>query len=294
MLDNSIIITGKRAICHSHAKINLTLDVLSKLDNGYHTIESIMQTVSLFDLVIVDKTNHGYSIATNLKYLPTNNKNIAYKAMEAFFTTTQIKGGAKVMIHKNIPVSAGMAGGSTNCAAVLCALNRLFDYPLSDFELLELGKTLGADVPYCMTGSTQLCEGIGEKLTLLPSAPRMWILLVKPPINISTALIYEQIDNKIIDKHPNTNAMIDALKNGDIKNIANNLCNVMESVTCDMHPIIGGIKNKMMLNGALGSLMSGSGPTVFGIFDDEKKAKASADSFAFQFKDVFLVNTVDL
>ncbi len=294
MLDNSIVITGSRAICRSHAKINLTLDVLSKLDNGYHTIKTIMQTVSLFDLIIIDKTDIGISLTTNLKYLPTNSKNIAYKAAEVFFSTAKIKGGAKIMIHKNIPVSAGLAGGSGNCAVVLCALNRLYNSPLSDKELLDLGKTLGADVPYCMTGSTQLGEGIGEILTPLPNAPRMHIVLVKPPISISTAAIYEHIDNIEISVRPDTDVMIEAIENRDTKAIAQNLCNVMESVSSKMHPVIREIKSKIISYGAMGALMSGSGPTVFGIFDDEKKAKVCADSFTRQYKDVFLVNTVEL
>ncbi len=294
MLDNSIVITGKRAICRSHAKVNLTLDVLSKLDNGYHTIKTIMQTVSLFDLIIIDKIESGISLSTNLKYLPVNSKNIAYKAAEVFFNKAKIKGGAKIMIHKNIPVSAGLAGGSGNCAVVLCALNRLYNSPLSDAELLKLGKSLGADVPYCMSGSTQLSEGIGEILTPLPSAPRMHMVLVKPPISISTAAIYEHIDNVEISVRPDTDAMIKALKNGDIKVIAQNLCNVMESVSSNMHPVIKEIKSKMLSYGAMGALMSGSGPTVFGIFDDDKKAKNCADGFTHQYKDVFLVNTVEL
>ncbi len=294
MLDSCITITGRRAVCRSHAKINLTLDVLSKLDNGYHTIKTIMQTVSLFDLIVIDKTNSSISLSTNLKYLPTNNKNIAYKAAQAFFSTAKINGGAKIMIHKNIPVSAGLAGGSGNCAVVLCALNRLYGSPLSDTELLKLGKSLGADVPYCMSGSTQLCEGIGEILTPLPSVPKMCILMVKPPINISTAAIYEHIDNFKISVRPDTDKMIEAIKSKDVQTIANNLCNVMESVSSNMHPVINDIKNTMLKCDALGSLMSGSGPTVFGIFDDEKKAKICTDRFLHQYKDVFLVSTVEL
>lgn len=292
MLYDHIVITGQRAMGRSYAKINLTLDVLSRLENGYHEVEMIMQTVSLFDLIIVDKTKSGISISTNLKYLPINEKNIAYKAATAFFSASKISSGVKIMIHKNIPVAAGLAGGSGNAAVVLCALNMLFGMPLSDKTLLDIGASLGADVPYCMIGGTQLSQGIGEKLSPLPNVPKMTILLVKPPINISTAAIYSEIDTAPIDTHPDTEKMINAIKCGDIKAISDNLCNVMESVTCSMHPVIRGIKKKMILNGALGALMSGSGPTVFGIFDDFKKAKASADSFAYQYKDVYLVNTI--
>lgn len=293
MLEKDTVITGKRAISRSYAKINLTLDVLSRRENGYHDIKMIMQTVSLFDLIIVDKTHSDISISTNLRYLPNNEKNIAYKAADVFFRETGIKGGVKIMIHKNIPVAAGLAGGSGNCAAVLTAMNMLYSNPLSKKRLMEIGATLGADVPYCFDGSTQLAEGIGEILSPLPKMSDAYILLVKPPINVSTAAVYEEIDSAPIDARPDTDAMLLSLKNGDIKGIADNLCNVMESVTVKMHPIIGGIKTKMLMNGALGAVMSGSGPTVFGIFDDFEKAKKSADSFSLQFKDVFLTKVLN-
>lgn len=293
MLSNDIVITGKRAIARSYAKINLTLDVLSRRADGYHDIKMIMQTVSLFDLVLVDKADSDISISTNLRYLPCNEKNIAYKAADAFFNKTGIKSGAKIMIHKNIPVAAGLAGGSGNCAAVLSALNMLFLNPLTNEELIAIGGDLGADVPYCFDGGTQLAEGIGEILTKLPPMPDAYILLVKPPVNVSTGAIYEQIDSASVISHPDTEGMIDALNANDIHSVANKLCNVMEKVTQQMHPIIGGIKQKMILNGALGAVMSGSGPTVFGIFDDFLTAKKSADSFSMQFKDVFLTRVLN-
>ena len=292
MLSDEIVITGKRAIARSYAKINLTLDVLGRRDNGYHDVEMVMQTVSLFDLLIIDKSNGGIKISTNLGYLPSNEKNIAYKAAAAFFDYTHINGSVRIIIHKNIPVAAGLAGGSGNAAAVLCALDKLYSTQLSLEQLCEIGAKLGADVPYCIMGKTALAQGIGEILTPLPSAPKMTILMVKPPVNISTAAIYELIDNEVQQKRPDTQAMIKALESKDIHGIADNLCNVMESVTGRLCPVVGGIKKKMMLNGAIGALMSGSGPTVFGIFDDYEKAKASHDSFAYQYKDVFLVETL--
>ncbi len=292
MLAKDTVITGRRAISRSYAKINLTLDVLSRRADGYHDIKMIMQTVSLFDLILVDRIrDKRISIATNLRYLPNNDKNIAYKAADAFLNKTGLDGGVKIMIHKNIPVAAGLAGGSGNCAAVLTAMNMLCGNALSDQELKTLGASLGADVPYCFNGGTQMAEGIGEKLTSLTAIPDAYILLVKPPINVSTASIYEQIDSAPISVRPNTKAMEQALCENNIQGVADNLCNVMESVTEKMYPIIGGIKHKMMLNGALGAIMSGSGPTVFGIFDDYKTAKASANSFSLQFKDVFLTQT---
>ena len=292
MLADETVITGNRAITRSFAKINLTLDVLGRRENGYHDVEMIMQTISLFDLIIIDKAPSGIQLSTNLKYLPSNEKNIAYKAAQRFFAYTGIKGGVRIMIHKNIPVSAGLAGGSGNCAAVLCAMNKLFNANLATDELCKIGAEMGADVPYCILGGTRLAQGIGEILTPLPQMKKTTVLLVKPPINVSTAAIYEQIDSVPLKKHPDNGAMISALKNGDINLVAANLCNVMENVTENMHPVIRGIKQKMISNGAAGAVMSGSGPTVFGIFDDDTKAKQSHDSFAHQYKDVFLVKTV--
>ena len=289
MLKNSVIITGSRAIARSYAKINLTLDVLGKRDNGYHDVKMLMQTTSLFDLVIVDKADSEITVSTNLKYLPNNDKNIAYQAVLAFLDYTKIRGGAKIIIHKNIPVAAGLAGGSSNAAAVLVALDMLYNTGLTDAELVKIGATLGADVPYCIIGGTQLASGIGEILTPAPPLPDCHILLVKPPVNISTKLIYEEIDEAEITNHPDTDGMIKALNSGDLYEISKKLSNVMETVTQEKEPQIRGIKEKMLKNGALGALMSGSGPTVFGIFDDYKKAKESADSFYYQFRDVYLV-----
>ena len=292
MIFDDIVITGSRAMAHSYAKINLTLDVLSKRPDGYHNVEMIMQTVSLYDLILVDKTEKNISISTNLKYLPVNEKNIAYKAALEFFKYTSITGGCKIMIHKNIPVAAGLAGGSGNAAAVLCSLDKLYNTNLSSDELMDIASKLGADVPYCIMGGTALATGIGEILTPLPSIPKCNILMVKPPISVSTAAIYEAIDTAEIDKRPNTNAMIDALAQKDLKSVAQNLSNVMGNVTETMHPIVKGIRRKMLMNGALGAVMSGSGPTVFGIFPDYETAKKSHDSFYYQFKEVYLVSAI--
>lgn len=293
LLAENMVIKGDRAILKSYAKINLTLDVLGKLENGYHEIKSIMQTVNLFDLIVVDKTESEIDIRTNLKFLPTNEKNIAYKAAKLFFETTGIRGGARILIHKNIPVAAGLAGGSGNAAAVLVALNYLFNAYLSEEELLRMGEKLGADVPYCMVGGTVLCGGIGEKLEPITPLKKHIVLLAKPPINISTPTIYEKLDSIEIEKHPDQDAVIDAIKQDDLKGISNSLVNVMESATIGMHPMIRGIKEKMVKNGAVGALMSGSGPTVFGFFDDYTKAKKSHDSFSRLYKDVYLTYTIN-
>ena len=289
---NDIVITGTRAMARSYAKINLTLDVLNKRDDGYHNVEMIMQTVSLYDMVLVDKTASDISISTNLRFLPNNNKIIAYKAADEFFRYTGLNAGCKIMIHKNIPVAAGLAGGSGNAAAVLCSLDKLYNTGLSTKELEEIGVKLGADVPYCINGGTMLATGIGNVLTPLPKMPQCTILIVKPPISVSTGTIYEAIDNYEINNRPDNKSMIEALKCGNISSIAEKLSNVMGTVTEEIHPIIRGIRKKMMLNGALGSVMSGSGPTVFGIFPDYETAKKSHDSFYHQFRDVFIVSSL--
>ncbi len=292
LIAENMVIKGDRAILKSYAKINLTLDVLGKLENGYHEIKSIMQTVNLFDLVVVDKTDAGIDIRTNLKFLPTNEKNIAYKAAELFFNTTGIKGGARILIHKNIPVAAGLAGGSGNAAAVIVALNYLFNAYLSEEELCKMGEKLGADVPYCLVGGTVLCGGIGEKLEPIENLKKHIVLLAKPPISISTPSIYEKLDSIEIENHPNQERMIEAIRTDNLEDISKELSNVLECATVSMHPMIRGIKEKMIKNGAVGALMSGSGPTVFGLFDDYKLAKKSHDSFSRLYKDVYLTYTL--
>ena len=291
-LYNDIIITKNRAIAKSYAKINLTLDVLGKLENGYHEVRMIMQSLNLFDLVIVDKESSKIKISTNSKKIPSNNKNIAYKAAEAFFKATRIKGGAKILIHKNIPVCAGLAGGSGNAAAVLCALNLLYNTELSEKELLDIAVTLGADVPYCILGGTYLAEGIGEKLAPLPIISGVPIVLVKPPVNISTASIYNKIDTACDLVHPDTQTVIDALSKGDIDGISAGISNIMESVTKNDCPEITAIKEDMLRLGAKGACMSGSGPTVFGIFPDNSSAKKACDYVADNYEDVFLAHTI--
>ena len=292
LIAENMVVHGNRAIVKSYAKINLTLDVLGKMENGYHEIESIMQTVNLFDLIIIDRTTKDINIHTNLKFLPTNEKNIAYKASKLFFDETGIDGGVKILIHKNIPVAAGLAGGSGNAAAVLIALNILYNANLSNEKLFEMGKSLGADVSYCMMGGTVVARGIGEKLTVVDDMPKSTVLLVKPPINVSTQSIYEYLDEFEIEKHPDVTNMLDGIKNKDLNKISRELCNVMEIATTKIHPVIKGIKEKMMLNGAKGAIMSGSGPTVFGLFDDYNVAKLSHDSFSKLYKDVYLTYTI--
>ncbi len=291
-LYDDIIITKDRAIAKSYAKINLTLDVLKKLENGYHEVRMIMQSLNLFDLVIVDKEPSKIKISTNNKSIPTNSKNIAHKAAVAFFEATGIQGGAKILIHKNIPVAAGLAGGSGNAAAVLCALNLLYNANLSEEKLLEIGLSLGADVPYCILGGTYLAEGIGERLTKLPDFTGYTVVLAKPDINISTAAIYNKIDSTGDLIHPDTKAVSSAIERNDVNGVAMGLSNVMESVTKEDCPEIVKIREDMMSLGAIGSAMSGSGPTVFGIFPDNASAKQACDYFSKKYDEVFLTHTI--
>ncbi len=291
-LAEDIVITGKRAMARSFAKINLTLDITGKRDDGYHLIESVMQNVNLSDIIIVDKQEYGIKITTNKKFLPNNEKNIAYKAAEMFFDAYGKSGGAKILIHKNIPVSAGLGGGSGNGGAVLTALNILYQMPFSDEELLQIGAKLGADVPYCMQGGTQLARGIGDILTPIKNTSKYYILLVTPPFAVSTPWVYGEFDKTEKTIFPDNNAMIEAVENNDYYKMCENLSNSLEEVTIKAHPVIRGIKEKLILNGANGALMSGSGPTVFGFFDDYKKAKASQDSFSLMYRDVYLTTTL--
>ena len=269
----------------AHGKINLALDVLGRRDNGYHDVRMIMQSVGLYDNVEIINLGPSASgkpeidIETNLRYLPNNENNLAHKAamllMEEFYIARHIT----IKIKKLITVAAGMAGGSADAAAVLKGVNRLFGLGLSAEELKKRGVTLGADIPYCIDGGTALSEGIGEILTPLPPMPQCIILLVKPPINVSTKLVYEKLDSKEIEYHPDIDGMIDAIKAGDLHAMASKLGNVLQTVTESEYPIITEIKDKMLEMGALNSMMSGSGPTVFGIFDDRTKAKEAYSFF---------------
>lgn len=258
-------------------KINLGLDILGTRPNGYHDVRMVMQTVNLFDEVTLEKKEEeGIEIETNLSFLPVDGSNIAYKAAKLLMDEFDIKGGIKITLEKHIPVAAGMAGGSSNAAAVLYGMNQMYELGLSQEALKERGVKLGADVPYCIMRGTVLAEGIGEILTPLPPLPKCYVLIAKPPLSASTKEIYEKYDSKTDIVHPDIDAIIDGLQKDDIKKVAENMGNVLEEVMIPEFPVLDEIKKEMMGNGALGSMMSGSGPTVFGIFDDRKLAKAAA------------------
>lgn len=256
------------------AKINLCLDVLGKRKNGYHDVRMVMQTVFLYDDVIIErKADPGIELKVNLGYLPSGEGNLAYKAAAMLFKEFDLPGGVRITLYKHIPVAAGLAGGSSDAAAVLFGMNRMFRLRLSEEELMKRGVQLGADVPYCIMRGTVLAEGIGEELSILPAMPKCTVLIVKPPVSVSTKAVYEALDAKEIMEHPDVDRLIEGLKEQDLKKIAACMGNVLEEVTIPMCPAIKEIKQVMKDAGALNAMMSGSGPTVFGLFENKDEAR---------------------
>ena len=257
-------------------KINLGLDVLGRRENGYHDVRMVMQTLYLYDNVtLIRKRDPGIEIESNLFYLPKDENNIAWKAADLLIKEYQIPCGVKIKLDKHIPVSAGMAGGSSNAAAVLYGMNQMFGLNLTMEQLMERGVKLGADVPYCIMRGTVLAEGIGERLTPLPPMPKCQILIAKPPVSVSTKMVYEKLDSRMIEEHPDIDGILEGLENRDLRQVASSMGNVLERVTVEEYPVIASIKECMLKAGALGAMMSGSGPTVFGIFKDRRTVKAA-------------------
>ena len=260
-------------------KINLGLDVLGRRENGYHDVRMVMQTVYLYDRIIMKKSKTpGIRLETNLYYLPVNENNLAYQAAQMLMDEFHIEEGVSIQLDKHIPVAAGMAGGSSNAAAVLFGMNRMFSLGLSQKELMERGVKLGADVPYCIMRGTVLAEGIGEILTPLSPMPKCYVLIAKPAISVSTKMVYEKLDSHEIEDHPDIDGILAGLKAGDLKKVAGSIGNVLELVTVDAYPVIDQIKKMMIKEGALNAMMSGSGPTVFGIFEEKATARKAADA----------------
>ena len=258
------------------AKINLGLDVLRRREDGYHEVKMIMQTIGLHDDLEIRKTKTpGIQVKTNLYYLPTNENNLVYKAAKLLMDEFQIQDGVSIQLKKRIPVAAGMAGGSSDGAAVLWGINQMYGLGLSMQALMERGVRLGADVPYCIQRGTALAEGIGEKLSVLPPMPKCTILIAKPGISVSTKCVYENLHANDLkpEQHPDVDSMIEAMRQKDLGLLCSRMGNVLETVTIPAYPVIDEIKRTMMDNGAIGSMMSGSGPTVFGIFDSPAAAK---------------------
>lgn len=274
------------------AKINISINVKNKLASGYHSVEMIMQTIDLFDIITVAKTQSGISIQCDDPKLPCDQENIALKAAELFFAKGPTRGGAKITLKKNIPIAAGLGGGSSDAAGVLKALNKLYDNCLTDIQLIQISRQLGSDVTFFLSGGTQYARGKGDELTKLPDLEGIHVLLVNPGFPVSTKWVYENLDLSNLGERPNISNLINAVEAMDINYIAMNMKNVLESVTLKEYPELKTIKDKLTELGALGSLMSGSGPTVFGIFPDGDTAKAAKEELLKQYTDVYHTITI--
>ncbi len=273
------------------AKINLVLDVLNRRPDGYHNVKMVMQSLALCDVVTVELQNSDITISSNSGIVPCDDTNIAYKAAKIMLDEAKTDVGVRIDIQKNIPVAAGLAGGSTDGAAVLLALNSMLGLGLSKQKLMEIGGKFGADVPYCVMQGTALAEGTGTQLSELSPYGSHTVLLVKPNIAVSTPWVYKNLDLGSVS-HPDVDKFVECIKNKQYSQSYEYMGNVLESVTIKEYPIIDQIKSKMYSLGALVSLMSGSGPTVFGIFENDEKAKYAAEIFKKDFKEVIVTQTV--
>lgn len=259
------------------AKINLGLDILRKREDGYHEVRMIMQTIQMYDVLeIYKKTEPGITLETNLPYVPSDERNLVYKAAKLLMDEFQVKEGLHMKLDKSIPVAAGMAGGSSDAAAAFVGVNRIFKLDLTEEELMKRAVKIGADVPYCIMRGTALAEGIGEKLTRIAQMPKCFVLIGKPAVNVSTKLAYESMNLAEIEKRPDIDGMIKDIENQDLYSMVDKMANVFEPGIIGKYPVIQEIKDLMEANGALKAMMSGSGPTVFGIFDSQEKMNAAA------------------
>lgn len=275
---------------YARAKINTVIDVVERLDNGYHNLEMIMQSVHLADVIVIKKTfTNTISLDTNIQWLPNDSKNLVYKTAKYLRENYKISYGIDIKLFKSIPICAGLAGGSSDCAATLIGIRNLFKLPISNDELLKIGKEFGADVPFCLKRGSYLAKGIGEKLYPITPFPHCYILIAKPNVNISTAFVFQNLNLDKIKTRPDIEKMIYYQEKQDLKGIADTMSNVLENVSIARYPIIQNIKDMMIKNGALGSVMSGSGSAVFGIFNNKKQmAKASKElRYRLGIKDIF-------
>lgn len=279
----------------AHAKLNLTLDILGKREDGYHDLCMVMQSISLADtLTLDDSQGQGLRVRANLHFLPTGEKNLAAAAALRFWEALgRAPESLDIHIEKHIPVCAGMAGGSSDAAAVLRALNQKAGSPLSPIELAQIGERVGSDVPYCVLGGTALAEGRGERLTPLPPLPRCWVVACKPDFPISTPELFARADRVKLRCRPDTAGVLAALEAGDLGGVARRMYNVFEDVLPPrLHTRVAEIKNILVQCGALGANMSGSGPTAFGLFDSLAAAQEARDRLAERYRDTFLCETV--
>ena len=268
-----------KTIQRAYAKINIGLDVLRRRADGYHEVKMIMQTVDIYDELVLERRKEpGIELRMDNSDLPSGGDNLICRAADLLFREKKITEGVNISLTKRIPIAAGMAGGSADAAAALRGLNELFDMGYSLKELQALGVGLGADIPYCLAGGTMLSEGIGEILTPLPAPPAAHLVIAKPDINVSTAFVYGNLHADRLAWHPDIDGMIAALQKGDLDGITGRLGNVLETVTVKAHPVIEQIKELLRKQGAENALMSGSGPTVFGIFKEKETAARAAEA----------------
>lgn len=262
----------------AYAKINLGLDVLRRREDGYHEVKMVMQTIGISDtLTFTKKSEQGITLKTDNAELSAGEDNLICRAAKLLLTRAGVIQGVDIFLKKRIPIAAGMAGGSTDAAAALLGLNELFGIGYSIEQLQNIGVMLGADIPYCIMGGTALAQGIGEALTKLPMPPQCILVVAKPDINVSTKFVYENLHADTLSYHPDIDGMVEAIKAGSLSGITDRLGNVLETVTIREYPVIDTIKNLMKNEGAENALMSGSGPTVFGIFTMEEKAQRAAE-----------------
>ncbi len=260
------------------AKINLGLDVVRKREDGYHEVRMIMQTIRMYDqIMLTEQKEPGIKVKTNVSFLPVNEDNLVYKAAKLLMDEFQVTSGVEIDLRKFIPTAAGMGGGSSDAAAVFVGVNRMFKLGLSKQQLMERSVAIGADVPFCVLRGTALAEGIGEVLTPLPSLPKCFVLIAKPPINVSTKFVYTNLRANELTWHPDIDGQIQALRDGNLEEVCRKMGNVLENVTIPAYPIISTIKEKMLRCGAVNAMMSGSGPTVFGIFSEREQAEKAAE-----------------
>ena len=278
-----------------NAKINLTLDILGKRPDGYHEVAMVMQSIGLHDTIEMEKSAAGIALTINVPWLRADEKNLAWRAAALMQQEYGLSGGVNMRLTKRIPVAAGLAGGSADAAAVLRGMNRLYELGLSDAKLCELGARLGSDIPFCLLGGTMLSTGRGEVLTRLSNLPETWVVLAKPRISVSTAWAYQNYDEQGAEQHPDNARIQQEIARGDRKAVAKLLCNVLESVTIKRYAVISRYKELMMEQGAMASMMSGSGPTVFGLAESRGTANKIADCLRASTKaDVFVTRTMNM
>lgn len=279
----------------AYAKINIALDVVGKREDGYHLLRMIMQTVDIYDLIEVKKNNiNEIRILTNKYYLPTDERNLAYKAAKIFMESFKIKSGVDINIKKNIPVCAGMAGGSTDAATVLYLMNKVFNINAKNEELEKVALKIGADVPYCIEGGTALCEGVGEKITKLKDFKDKILVVVKPNFGVSTKEVYGELDINKVYKHVSVEGIIRDMENDNLYGVCSKMKNILENVTIKKHRVLREIKDELRRYGAVGAMMSGSGPTIFGFFDDMLTAQRAYEEMKvrYGYKDIFITRTI--